>query len=316
MIVNRREFVGLATGITAFGSQATQSPDASAIEIVDSHIHLFDPNRPQGVPWPPKDDRILYKPALPARYLKVTAGLGVVGAIVIEASPLPEDNQWVLNVAARNPVILGYVGDLEPGGPDFRAQLEKLHKNPLFRGLRYGTLWGRDLSARVNERQFLSDLKVLASTDLELDTANPTPPLIAAIVKLTDEVPTLRVVIDHLPHLQVPRDPAAQKKYEEDLRELGKRPQVYVKVSEVLRKMSGHVLLDPGTYRPTLDHLWEIFGEDRLIYGSDWPNSDPWGTYEQVLSIVRPYFVAKGRTAAEKFFLKNSQVAYKWEKRA
>jgi hypothetical protein len=50
-------------------------------------------------------------------------------------------------------------------------------------------------------------------------------------------------------------------------------------------------------YRPKLDHYWEIFGADRLIYGSDWPNSETVGTYAQVFGLVREYFIAKARSA-------------------
>src|ERR1035441_5585070 len=60
---------------------------AVSIPIVDTHIHLFDTARPQGVPWPDEKDAVLYKPALPGRYRKVTQGLGIVGAIEIECSP-------------------------------------------------------------------------------------------------------------------------------------------------------------------------------------------------------------------------------------
>ena len=55
---------------------------------------------------------------------------------------------------------------------------------------------------------------------------------------------------------------------------------------------------------------------DKVLYGSDWPNSDPVGTYEQVFGIVNEYFTAKGREAAEKYFWKNSVAAYKWVRRA
>jgi L-fuconolactonase len=58
-----------------------------------------------------------------------------------------------------------------------------------------------------------------------------------------------------------------------------------------------------------------VFGQDRLMYGSDWPNSDNWGTYPQVLNLVREYFSAKGTVSAEKFFWKNSISAYRWVKR-
>src|ERR1019366_6875435 len=62
--------------------------------------------------------------------------------------------------------------------------------------------------------------------------------------------------------------------------------------------------------------VWDIFGEDRLLYGSDWPNSaGNWVPYATELALVREYFTAKGRPAAEKYFWKNSIAAYKWVKR-
>ena len=279
---------------------------AVSIPIVDTHIHLFDTARPQGVPWPDEKDAVLYKPALPGRYRKVTQGLGIVGAIEIECSPWLEDNQWVLDVAAKDSIIVGVIGNLEPGHPKFRGQLERFARNPLFRGIRYGNLWGRDLGAELGKPEFIGGLQALAEAGLALDTANPTPALIADVARLTDRVPSLRVIMDHLPQL----DPSTA-----NLRELGKRPQIYVKVSGVLRRVSGRVPLDTDFYRGRLDAIWDIFGPDRLIYGSDWPNSDPLGTYPQVLKIVEEYFHAKGTLAAEKYFWKNSIAAYRWIKR-
>src|SRR3954462_3185906 len=105
--------------------------------VIDTHIHLFDPTRPQGVPWPDKKNTALYKPALPDRYRKLAEPHGVVGAIEVEASPWLEDNQWVLDIAAKDRIIVGTVGDLEPGKPEFARDLNRFHKNPLFRGIRY-----------------------------------------------------------------------------------------------------------------------------------------------------------------------------------
>jgi L-fuconolactonase len=79
--------------------------------------------------------------------------------------------------------------------------------------------------------------------------------------------------------------------------------------------VDGRVPEDLNFYRPRLDHLWDTFGPDRLIYGSDWPNSDLWGPYNQVFGIVREYFTAKGPAAADKYFWKNSVAAYRWKKR-
>ena len=308
--MNRRAFLCAAAASLA-AAEAKPAP----IPIIDTHIHLFDPMRPQGVPWPPKDNAVLYRPALPARYRSVTKGLGIVGAIEVECSPWLADNQWVLDVAAKDKIIVGTIGDLEPGKPDFRRNLDKLHRNPLFLGIRYGNLWGRDIGPELSHPDFISGLRLLADAGLVLDTANPTPALIADIVRVTDRVPNLRVVIDHLPSLDPPTDPAVSRTYEANLHELGQRPQVYVKVSEILRRVNGRVPEDLNFYRPRIDQLWNIFGQDRLLYGSDWPNSDTVGTYPRVLNIVREYFAAKGRDASEKFFWKNSTAAYRWIKR-
>jgi len=275
--------------------------------IIDTHIHLFDPTRPQGVPWPEKSDTALYQPALPDRYRKVTSGLGEV-----EASPWLEDNQWVLDIAAKDTLLVGTVGNLEPGKPEFRQHLERFQRNPLFRGIRYGNLWGRSLADQLSKPDFISGLRALAEAGLELDTANPDPALIAAVVRLTDLVPNLRVVIDHLPQMGPPADWPDRSAVQANLKELGERPQVYVKVSEVLRRVGGRVPDSLSFYLSTLDEIWDVFGEDRLMYGSDWPNSDHWGAYGQVLKVVEQYFTAKGPSVAEKFFWRNSVAAYRW----
>jgi predicted TIM-barrel fold metal-dependent hydrolase len=64
-----------------------------------------------------------------------------------------------------------------------------------------------------------------------------------------------------------------------------------------------------------LDDLFETFGEDRLIFGSDWPNGAAVDHLPVIVEIVSGYFLAKGRRAAEKYFWKNSLAAYKWVRR-
>ena len=109
------------------------------------------------------------------------------------------------------------------------------------------------------------------------------------VARLTDRVPNSARHHGSPAGARSSQQPTSAK-----IRELAKRPQVYVKVSGVLRRVSGRVPLDTDFYRDRLDTIWDIFGPDRLIYGSDWPNSDPLGTYPQVLKIVEEYFHAKG----------------------
>jgi len=304
--MQRRTFLLATVGIAAL---RTDAEAAASTPIIDTHIHLYDPTRPQGVPWPDKNDTTLYKPTLPDRFRSVTKGLGIAGVIEVECSPWLEDNQWVLDIAAKDPIIVGTVGHLDPGTPGFRKHLERFHRNPLFRGIRY------DFRGQVSTPDVVSDLKALADAGLELDSPQPDPVLMADLVRLTDQIPSLRVVIDHLPNVELPADSQARSAYESNLRELGPRPQIYAKISEVLQRVGGQVRDDLNLYRPRLDEFWDIFGQDRLIFASNWPVSDMKGPYPQLLKVVRQYFAGKGKAAEEKFFWKNSLAAYRWVKR-
>jgi L-fuconolactonase len=82
-----------------------------------------------------------------------------------------------------------------------------------------------------------------------------------------------------------------------------------------MRLVDGKPSTEQKLYKPTLDYLFDTFGEDRLIFGSDWPNAAAVDNLPAIVKIVRDYFETKGRAAAEKYFWKNSIAAYKWVKR-
>jgi predicted TIM-barrel fold metal-dependent hydrolase len=226
-----------------------------------------------------------------------------------------EDNLWVLEVAEKDPIMVGVIGNLQPEKPEFKEYLERYHKNKLFRGIRYGNLWGYNLVTQVSNPVFIDGLKLLQQADLTLDTANPRPDLLDAILKVTDRVPGLHIVLDHLPAMVGRLDAKGRAGVEGTLRELAKRPQVYVKLSEVLRLVDGKASTDQALYKPVLDYLFDIFGEDRVLFGSDWPNQFAADNLPAIVKIVQDYFSTKSRAAAEKYFWRNSVAAYKWVKR-
>jgi L-fuconolactonase len=300
--ISRRSLLaaGIDVVVSAFGS-------STRLPVIDAHTHFFNPLRPTGRAT--NGDGFA---RLPEDYSKMVEPLGIRGTIVVESSPWVEDNQWLLDLARREKIIVGLVGHLEPGTPPFRGQLLRFHENPILRGIRYGNLWGWDLGRALQRPDFISDVKFLAETGLELDAVLDAPgstPDLKQVVRLTDIVPSLRVVIDHLPFYP---DENARAEYQWGLRELSGRPQVWGKLSGVLRQVGNRISMDMIDYRPALDEMWETFGPDRLIYGSNWPVSDRLAPYEVVFRVVRDYFAAKGQRASEKFFRENSERAYRW----
>jgi predicted TIM-barrel fold metal-dependent hydrolase len=311
--VTRRAFLAGAAAVAAAPPRQLDA-QSSPIPIIDTHIHLFDPTRPQGAPYSgPRVPGVAPVPAYPDRYRKLAVPLGSVGAVKVEASPWVEDNLWVLQVAERDTIIVGVIGNLEPDKPEFQEYFDRYRKHPLFRGIRYGNLWGRDIAKQAENPTFIDGLKLLADADLVLDTANPRMTLLESMLKISDKVPNLRIVLDHLPGFE-PTD-AERASYEAILKEFTKRPQVYVKLSAILRRVDNKVPTDVGVYRAKLDLLVATFGEDRILFGSDWPNSDGVAPVDQVFTIAKQYFATKPRTVAEKYFWKNSVAAYKWVKR-
>jgi L-fuconolactonase len=305
---NRRHFIETSAAAAVAGIIHAQTP---SIPIIDCHIHLFDQTRPQGAPY--SGGRGNTEPSLPSRYRKLATPLGIVGAIAIEASPWIEDNLWLLEVEESDHIMVGAVGNLQPEKPEFKEYLERYHKNKLFLGIRHGNLWGYSLANEVFNSLFIEGLKLLAQAGLVLDVANPRPDLIEALIKVTDKVPDLRIVVDHVPAMfRRATGSSARAGVEANLRELAKRNQVFIKVSEVMQVVNDKPSLDPAAYKPTLDFLFDAFGENRVIFGSDWPNGAAVGNLPAIVKIARDYFEAKGHAVAEKYFWKNSVAAYRW----
>lgn len=314
--MKRRDLLKSAATIALGSAVKPMLPALSTtVPVVDAHIHLFDPTRPGGVPWPEKNNAVLYHPALPERYAPLAQPHGIVGAIAVECSYWPVDNFWLQDIVERNPIMLGFIGDLLPESSDFEATLDRLHHSPFFLGIRYGNLWNRDLGAAMRKPEFVSGLKLLAQAGLVLETANPDPELIAAAIKVSDAIPDLRIVIDHLPHADPPADATAKAGYEANLLVLSHRKTVFVKGSEIVRKTDGSANLDVGFYKASLDRLWDLFGEDRIFFGSDWPNSDSIADYAETFHLAQQYIATRSPVAQRKYFSQNSISVYNWRPR-
>jgi predicted TIM-barrel fold metal-dependent hydrolase len=268
-------------------------------------------------------------------YAKIARPLGIVGAIEVEASPWVEDNLWVLETIQPEPFMVGTIGNLQPDKPEFAEYLGRYVKNPLYRGIRYGNLWGYDLVKQVDNPTFLGGLTVLAQHDLVLETANQNIPLLWAAVKVNDKVPDLRIVLDHLPALDP--TPSNRADFEAVMKEISQRKNIWAKLSEIVhpvrdrsappRRPSGGdasavpaappvIVHGLAAHRDRLDMLTGYMGEDRVLFGSDWPNCVGVSEVPDTVALVREYFSGKSRSAAEKYFWKNSVAAYKWARRA
>src|SRR5688572_3116211 len=104
--------------------------------IVDTHIHFWQVTRPGGVPWPTPAEGPIFRDVLPPEYKAVARPNGVIAAVVVEASGIVEDNQWILDLVRHDGFFPAFVGNLEIGAPTFAANLARFAHDARFVGIR------------------------------------------------------------------------------------------------------------------------------------------------------------------------------------
>lgn len=291
--------------LLALDSYGEQAP---GIPIIDCHVHLWDITRPAGLSWIKKDDKVLYRNFLPKDHETIAVANGVRGVVVIQAGQSLPDNQWNLDVTAHNKELYrGIVGNLSEviGTPKFKPLFEMLCKDERYVGYRLSGRYQGQLT-----EAFYQDLQLTAEKGKTVDF------LVGGyrfedIGEIARRIPNLRMILDHFGGVKLDASPL-DPKWVAGLRSVAQHKNVHCKVSALY----GRVEKQPapqeiGFYSPVLDLVFDCFGEDRLIFGSDWPVTETTGDYASVVRLTRAYLDQKGRRVSEKVFHQNAASFYR-----
>ncbi len=276
---------------------------------IDTHIHLYDTTRDVEMSWPPKNDKVLYKPHLPGEYSRVAKAAGVTGVVIVEASNHFEDNKWVLDLVKGDPFYLGLVGNVDVTDNNFEQQLLQLKKDKRFVGVRPRGPKPIDYSDELVR----ANLRTLAKHDLAMDylTNGGGIPGIQTIDRVARAIPNLRIIVNHCLGYNFDGKPPSQA-WVKAVERLAANPNVYCKISGLYqRSVPQPAPQDPDHYRAVLEVLWKHFGKDRLVYGSNWPVTKRTGSYASYLKLVDRFISEKGQDAREHYYWKNAAAAYK-----
>ena len=280
--------------------------------MIDTHIHIYDTEREKRVPWPPETDTVLYKPHMPKEFNSVSKPTGLTGVVIVEATHRLEDNDWVLDLVKDDPFYVGLVGnlDLDLDPKVFSEQLNEKAKDKRFVGIRARKKTKYDFT----DATVLTNLRTLAKKGLSVDIlcAGSTGPEAGNQVdQLAKEIPELRIVVDHVfGYLIDGKEP--NKEWVESIEKAAKNPNVFCKVSGLYQRcIVVPAPTDTDHYRSVLDVIWKNFGKERVIYGSNWPCTKRSGDYASFVRMVNGYFSEKGQDAAEHYFWKNANRAYR-----
>lgn len=280
--------------------------------MIDTHIHLYDTTREDGVPWPPATDKVLYKPHLPGEFVQVSKSTGLTGVVIVEASDRLEDNRWVLDLVADDDYFVALVGNVDPYSEDFETKVKKLKEDRRFVGVR-----ARNSKTKkkidFTDEEVLASFRVLAELGLSVDILANGGGVAAVeeVDQLARAIPDLRIVVDHVLGYDFDGKDA-KPQWVAAVKKLAENKNVWCKISGLYqRSVPQPAPHDIDHYRSVIDVLWENLGEERLVFGSNWPCTKNSGDYDSFVRLVNEYFSAKGQEACERYFWKNASEAYR-----
>jgi L-fuconolactonase len=249
--------------------------------VVDAHQHFWQLGR-FNYGWLNAPDKARIKRDYLPRDLKpLIDAAGVQKTVFVQTQHNVDENRWVLQLAQENDFIAGVVGWVDLASPQCEEQLVEFKSHPKFVGARHVTHDEPD-DDFILRPEVLRGLQVLERHRVPFDLLFFVKHLhhVPAIVRACPELP---LVIDHLakPLIKAGRIDG----WLEDFRRAAQFPNVFCKLSGMVTEADWQQWKS-ADLRPYVDTALELFGPERLMYGSDWPVCELAGTYDQVFTAV------------------------------
>jgi len=272
--------------------------------ILDAHQHFWSYDEKQ-YPWIPKGSP-LHRNWLPPDWQKEANSAGVDGSIAVQARQTVEESRWLLQLAGQFPTIKGVVGWVDLRSEEIGSQLAEFSRHPKFIGVRHVVQDEADPEF-VLRPDFLHGIGMLKDFKLIYDILIFPKQLPAAIelVRCFSEQP---FVLDHIAKPNIKG--GVLSPWREQIRELAKAPNLVCKISGIVTEAE-HNAWKNADFRPYLDVIFEAFGEDRLMFGSDWPVCLLSGSYAAVLDVLQEYLKPFSEAARAKILGLNAVRIYR-----
>jgi L-fuconolactonase len=271
---------------------------------LDAHQHFWR-YTPAEYPWMTDPLAALRRDYLPDDLQPLLTRSGLDGSIAVQACPTVSEARWLLELADAAPSHRGDVGWVDLGSEAVDAQLTELSGHPKFVGVRHVVQDEPD-DRFLLRPDFLRGIGRLKAFDLTYDLLIY-PRQLPAALEFVRHFPEQPFVLDHGAKPLI-RDRVLAP-WQQQIRELAQHPNVWCKASGLVTEADWHGW-KPDEFRPYLDVLFDAFGVDRLMFGSDWPVCTLAGSYDEVYSLLNQYTAALSADDRAKIFGANAARFY------
>jgi L-fuconolactonase len=268
--------------------------------MIDSHQHFWQVGR-LDYPWESSDLGVLYRDYLPEDLAPI---LGLKRTVLIQASNSIAESRWLLDLADEHGFIAGVVGWVDLTDPD--TDLDELCAHPKFKGVRH-LVESEPNDDWLIQPAVLSGLKKLSARGCTYDLLVHTRHL-KYVPQVVENCPELQFVIDHLAKPPIARGEINE--WLEAMKRVAAFPNVHCKLSGLVTEASW-TSWQTEDLRPYVNRALELFGADRMMFGSDYPVCLLASSYDRVLESVQELLRDLSDADRDKIFSSNAQRFYR-----
>jgi L-fuconolactonase len=231
---------------------------------IDAHQHFWLMRNRKGQ-WPPPDLADIHRDFMPRDLEPTLRSCGIGGTVLVQSLPTLDDTDFLLDLAEQHSFILGVVGWVDLKSPDASAHIVRLAAHSKLKSLRPMLQDIPDLDW-IDDPRLDPAIVAMKEADLRFD-ALVMPQHLRALTAFAKRHPDLSIVIDHGAKPRIATGEIRQ--WREAIAGLATLPNVHCKLSGPLTEAGER--RDAAAIRQYADTLLELFGPERLIWGSDWP---------------------------------------------
>lgn len=251
--------------------------------VIDAHQHFWRFNLVRDA-WITEDMSSIRRDFLPGDLAPALDANGVDATIAVQADQSEAETEFLLGLAEGDPRIAGVVGWVDLRAADVERRLEHFSHFKKLRGVRH-IAQGEADDRFLARPEFVRGVGLLKSFGLTYDIL-VFPRQLPAAIEMVGKLPEQKFVVDHLAKPEI----AATKiePWAGLMREIAMHPNVYCKLSGMVTEADWKNW-KTADFDPYLDVVFEAFGPERLMFGSDWPVCLVAASYSQVKNIVESY---------------------------
>lgn len=271
--------------------------------MIDAHVHFWKYNKIRDA-WITDKMQILQQDFLPANLEPLAVANHVDGFIAVQADQSETETGFLTELAQKNSIIKGVVGWVDLQNKNVEARLSHYAQISIIKGFRH--IVQSEAEGFLREKSFLNGIKTLKKFGFTYDILIYETQLKEAI-DFVRQFPEQKFIIDHCAKPSIINGRISE--WKNHMREISKHENIFCKISGLITEANWNTWHENDFY-PYLDTVFEFFGTERLLFGSDWPVMLLSGNYQKWKSLIEKYMKQFPGEERQKVFHDNAVKFY------